>query len=75
MGITLPDDAEVRWMILRKGELAYDPDTSNYFALKQVRQWQGGGPFDGGGGGPQPASQSMTLPPPPRCRKRRWMTG
>ena len=37
VGISLPDDAEVRWMILRKNELLYDPDTCNYFALKQVR--------------------------------------
>ena len=37
VGISLPDDAEVRWMVLRKNELLYDPDTCNYFALKQVR--------------------------------------
>ena len=37
VGISLPDDAEVRWMILRKNELVYDPDTCNFFALKQVR--------------------------------------
>ena len=37
VGVSLPDDAEVRWMILRKNELLYDPDTCNYFALKQVR--------------------------------------
>jgi hypothetical protein len=37
VGITLPDEAEIRWMILRRNELAYDPDTCNYFALKYVR--------------------------------------
>ena len=42
MGVSLPDDSEVRWFILRKGELAYDPDTCNYFALKQVRAPVGG---------------------------------
>lgn len=34
------DDAEIRWFTLRKGELAYDPDTCNFFALKQVTQEQ-----------------------------------
>lgn len=33
VGISLPDDAEVRWFTLKQGVLAYDPDTSNYFAL------------------------------------------
>lgn len=37
VGISLPDDAEIRWFTLRAGELAYDPDTCNYFALKKVR--------------------------------------
>ncbi len=38
VGISLPDDAEIRWFTLRKGELVYDPDTCNFFALKQVTQ-------------------------------------
>ena len=38
VGITLPDEAEIRWIILRRGELAYDPDTCNYFALKYVSE-------------------------------------
>ena len=38
VGISLPDDAEIRWFTLRKNELIYDPDTANYFALKQVTQ-------------------------------------
>lgn len=38
VGITLPDDSEVRWFHLYKNELVYDPDTCNYFALKQVSQ-------------------------------------
>lgn len=38
VGISLPDDSEIRWFTLRKGELIYDPDTANYFALKQVTQ-------------------------------------
>jgi hypothetical protein len=25
VGISLPDDAEIRWFTLRKGHLAYDP--------------------------------------------------
>lgn len=32
----LQDDAEIRWFTLKAGELAYDPDTSNFFALKKV---------------------------------------
>lgn len=35
------DDAEIRWFTLKKGMLAYDPDTCNFFALKQVR-WRWG---------------------------------
>jgi hypothetical protein len=38
VGISLPDEAETRWFTLRKGELCYDPDTMNFFALKQVSQ-------------------------------------
>lgn len=38
VGISLPDDAEIRWFTLRAGELAYDPDTANFFALKKVSQ-------------------------------------
>jgi hypothetical protein len=38
VGISLPDDSEIRWFTLRKGELIYDPDTCNFFALKQVTQ-------------------------------------
>lgn len=34
----LQDDAEIRWFTLKKGQLAYDPDTCNFFALKQVTQ-------------------------------------
>lgn len=37
VGISLPDDSEVRWFTLKAGTLAYDPDTMNYFALKKVR--------------------------------------
>lgn len=36
VGISLPDESEIRWFTLRKGELIYDPDTCNFFALKQV---------------------------------------
>lgn len=36
VGISLPDEAETRWFTLRKNELIYDPDTCNFFALKQV---------------------------------------
>lgn len=36
VGISLPDDSEIRWFTLRLGELCYDPDTCNFFALKQV---------------------------------------
>ncbi len=38
VGISLPDDAEVRWCIVRENELLYDPDTANYFALRRVTQ-------------------------------------
>ena len=37
VGVTLADDAEIRWFTLKVGELAYDPSTCNFFALKQVR--------------------------------------
>jgi hypothetical protein len=40
VGISLPDDSEVRWFTLKAGVLAYDPDTANYFALKKVRRVQ-----------------------------------
>lgn len=30
------DDNETRWFTLKAGELAYDPSTQNFFALKQV---------------------------------------
>lgn len=30
------DDSEIRWFNLKAGELAYDPDTCNFFALKRV---------------------------------------
>jgi hypothetical protein len=36
VGISLPDDATIRWFTLKAGELAYDPNTCNFFALKQV---------------------------------------
>ena len=48
VGVSLPDDPEIRWFTLHKGHLAYDPDTANYFALKKVgtrtcaRGWRGG---------------------------------
>ena len=30
------DDSETRWFTLKAGELAYDPSTQNFFALKIV---------------------------------------
>lgn len=30
------DDSETRWFTMKAGELAYDPSTQNYFALKIV---------------------------------------
>ena len=81
VGISLPDDAEIRWMELRKGELAYDPDTNNYFALKQVRGGGGarGGRRRGGGGGEGFARPRVLtrhpLPPSPRSRRRRSTSG
>lgn len=30
------DDSETRWFTLKAGELAYDPSTQNYLALKLV---------------------------------------
>ncbi len=38
VGVSLPDDSEIRWFTLRVGELVYDPDTCNFFALKQVTE-------------------------------------
>jgi hypothetical protein len=38
VGISLPDDATIRWFTLRAGEMAYDGNTNNFFALKQVTQ-------------------------------------
>ena len=36
VGISLPNDSEIRWFTLKEGTLAYDPDTCNFFALKVV---------------------------------------
>lgn len=36
VGVSLPDDATIRWFTLKAGELAYDPNTCNWFALKKV---------------------------------------
>ena len=36
MGVTLPDDATIRWFTLKANELVYDPNTCTWFALKQV---------------------------------------
>ena len=36
VGVSLPDDATVRWFTLKAGELTYDPNTCNWFALKKV---------------------------------------
>lgn len=30
------DDNHIRWFTLRKGELAFDAETNNYFALRVV---------------------------------------
>ncbi len=30
------DDSNIRWMLLKDGELKYDPVTMNYFALNYV---------------------------------------
>lgn len=38
VGISLPDDATTRWFTLKAGELSYDPNTNNYFALKKVNR-------------------------------------
>lgn len=38
--LVLQDDAEVRWFNLKAGELVYDPDTCNFFALKKVSNMQ-----------------------------------
>jgi hypothetical protein len=32
------DDSNIRWMLLKEGELAYDPVTMNYFALNYVSE-------------------------------------
>lgn len=34
----MQDDNEIRWFELKAGQLAYDPDTCNFFALKKVTQ-------------------------------------
>jgi len=44
VGISLPNDSEIRWFTLKQGELCYDPDTANFFALKvvgeeEVEEW------------------------------------
>ena len=36
VGVTLPDDATVRWFTLKANEIVYDPNTCNWFALKKV---------------------------------------
>ena len=36
VGVSLPDDATIRWFTLKAGELVYDPNTCNWFALKKV---------------------------------------
>ena len=36
VGISLPDDANIKWIELKKGELAFDPVTHNYLALRHV---------------------------------------
>ena len=38
VGLSLEDDANVRWFHLKEGELAFDPMTHNYFALKVVSE-------------------------------------
>lgn len=40
MGISLEDDANVRWFHVKEGELVRDPITHNYFALKVVDEAQ-----------------------------------
>lgn len=32
----LQDDANIRWFLLKEGQLAYDPVTQNYFALRYI---------------------------------------
>lgn len=34
------DDANIRWFVLRDGEMAYDPFTNNYLAIRRVSQEQ-----------------------------------
>ncbi len=32
----MQDDSYIRWFVLKENELAYDPLTQNYFALRYV---------------------------------------
>lgn len=36
----LQDDSNIRWFTLKQGEVAFDPVTENYLALKVVTQAQ-----------------------------------
>ena len=38
VGVSLEEDASIRWFCLKDGELAYDPLTMNYFAMRVVTE-------------------------------------
>mmetsp|Transcript_22925 Transcript_22925/g.42557 ORF Transcript_22925/g.42557 Transcript_22925/m.42557 type:complete len:145 (-) Transcript_22925:293-727(-) len=40
VGISLEEDSTIRWFCLKEGELAHDPITMNYFALRVISQEQ-----------------------------------
>ena len=88
VGISLPDDAEVRWFTLKAGFLAYDPDTSNYFALvrtfphvttRNEARWRRPRPLTARSRIARHACHTRPSRARARCRRwsapRRWSTG